>query len=115
MATELKLDIDTDRTEISWLGMSRRIDLVESLLGLKEINCKIRNTKHGYHWYIKIKETLTPIETCLIQTLMGSDYKRECFNLIRIKHHCKRWNVLFQKKYQYSLSEKILKLVSEEK
>jgi len=98
MGTLIKLDIDR-----KVYSGSSRIFTVLSMLRLHIVSSLLKRSKHGnFHWIIEIEESLKPIEIVCVQALMGSDYKRECFNFLRarqlkgksklVKEH---WNVLF--------------------
>lgn len=98
---ELMLDID---------GNFKRKDLMKRLaflwsrlrFNLKKIDEK--KTKHGRHFRIvfSCKQDLTDVDLVFLQLALGSDYHREIFNWCRIKAGFKRWNVLFNKKYDAS-------------
>lgn len=74
------------------------------------------STRKGWHIYIKmlVEENwtqLTAQDIVFIQAIIGSDFKREVFNWVRVKKGLsKEWNVLFKKKY-----DKDNNLISEEK
>jgi hypothetical protein len=100
MGSQIKVDIDRKVYD-----GKHRIEAVISMLGLKTKTIDKRRSRSGnFHWQIEIEEILTPVEIVCIQSLMGSDFKRECFNLMRavqlkdksdlVKKH---WNVLFNK------------------
>jgi hypothetical protein len=108
---EIKLDIDERRKGV------RRIRKVIELLGLKVKYWETYRTNGGWHHYIGVENRLSDLELCLIQALMGSDFKRECFNFLRIrsgKFAGQSWNVLFKRKYEYDIQKGEIKLVSEE-
>jgi len=66
-------------------------------LGLTFEWIEIHNTVHGgFHVRIKLKENLKPLEILAIQVLLGSDYKRETYNLLRVRNKIKNWNALFE-------------------
>lgn len=99
MGSLIKLDIDR-----KVYSGSSRIFAVCSLLNLKIISSRMLRSQNGnFHWIIELEQSLNPIQTVAIQALMGSDWKRECFNLLRanqlkdksstVKNH---WNVLFK-------------------
>lgn len=58
-----------------------------------------RETRKGFHIYIKTANALNPTEIMLYQQLLGSDRNRELFNFIRFKRGHKKWQVLFKRKY----------------
>jgi hypothetical protein len=104
---ELKLDFD-QRHPQKRLSIPR-LKFVSRLLRLPVEDVEAYRTANGVHVRIKLKEKIHPITAVLIQSLMGSDYARECYNAIRVynltlhpdrygevAHEC--WNVLYYKK-----------------
>lgn len=93
----LKLDIDSKK-----VPDFDRIKTVVEMLDLEVKNAEVFTTKHGYHIYIDISR-IDDKQIPFIQMAMGSDYKREMLNQIRVKgrqgNPPKFWNVLFIKKY----------------
>lgn len=58
-------------------------------------------TKRGWHVVIRLSKTLTPIEIVALQSVLGSDSRRESLNLMRVLHgggYDKRWNILYERK-----------------
>src|ERR1700745_2867988 len=95
MTTDLYLDFDEeliDREE-----MEKHIDLISSMTGTVLELKEIHPTRRGFHvivsagWFVRSKdrqtvvsvEELTPTETVAFQLLLGSDPKREAFNIMR--------------------------------
>lgn len=107
------IKLDFDKKELPMV----RINYVFKLLRLRLRDVKIYKTRKGWHVKIEIKERIkSPITLTLIQALMGSDYRRETFNMIRAYNLDKKkgaikeaWNVLYYKKLVKG------KIVSEEK
>lgn len=102
----LKLDIDNGLNEVD---MSRIRDIVQ-ILGLQIKELAVYSTNKGYHIYLLIGGSYENHEIVLFQALMGSDYHREAFNYMRVRHLAlegmnglRSWNVLFQGKATYSL------------
>lgn len=61
----------------------------------------------GYHVQVHVQEPLDPVMVVTLQALLGSDYKREVFNLVRVRQldyvpafWQSRWNVLYSDKLQ---------------
>ena len=63
-----------------------------------------RKTRHGWHAIVTIRETISPIITVAAQAILGSDWKRENYNLTRAEHldevpalwrEARRWNALY--------------------
>lgn len=73
---------------------------------------RLDRTRHGYHMIVVCRnryevEGMRPLDIVLAQALLGSDWKRETFNLIRVKSLSRfsplwrqRWNVLFHRHYR---------------
>lgn len=64
-------------------------------------------TRRGWHITVRVRDELEPSYTVALQALMGSDNRRECLNLRRVrgmahkrasKFWKKRWNILFSGK-----------------
>jgi len=99
MGTLLNLDIDR-----KIYSGSNRIIRVCSILRLTVLSSRVKRSRNGnFHWIIKIRENLTPMQIVCIQAIMGSDWKRECFNMLRASQLedkselvNKHWNVLFK-------------------
>jgi hypothetical protein len=92
----LKLDIDSKEIDII------RFYIISRLLRMNIYSIIKKKTKHGYHLTLEISSPYIndDRDIVLVQCLLGSDYKRELFNFLRVKHKCRRWNVLFTKKYR---------------
>lgn len=90
-------------------------------LGLEIGKVKVYETNKGLHIYIDVYSELklNSKDICFIQLLLGSDYKRELFNWIRIRGRYRgKWNVLFINKerttdYSRSVESRINRLISE--
>lgn len=59
-------------------------------------------TRRGWHVVVGIKEAVEPPMIVAAQAILGSDYKREAFNLMRVQslphvspYWRERWNVLY--------------------
>jgi hypothetical protein len=70
-------------------------------------------TKHGWHVYIEIEEQLDDMKVLFIQTALGDDFKRACFNYTRVELKIPNWNVLYteNEKYNKELSKKLYKIL----
>ncbi len=90
---------------------------VSTSLNLRFTDIEVYETSKGYHIYLYCDSgrPLIPLEIIIIQLALGSDYKREIFNLRRARAWLdgdeleEGWNVLFRYKYKHG------KLVSYEK
>jgi len=69
--------------------------------GLKPLVVEYDRTKRGWHVLIRWNRILKPMEQVAIQAVLGSDFKREMYNLARVlsgKAGNPRWNLLFESK-----------------
>lgn len=81
---------------------------VSESLGLRFADISVYETNKGLHFYLKAESErpLTPLEIIIIQLALGSDYKREVFNLRRARAWLNgeeldnSWNTLFKHKYK---------------
>jgi len=81
---------------------------VSTSLNLKFDSTEVLETKKGFHFYHNVisERPLTPLEIIIIQLALGSDYKREVFNLRRARAWLDGeeledgWNTLFKYKYK---------------
>ena len=79
------------------------------ILGLEFTDMEVYETAKGFHIYLdaESKRPLTPVEIIIIQLALGSDYKRELFNLRRARVWLDgedldpNWNVLYKYKYNH--------------
>ncbi|MEM3414953.1 MAG: hypothetical protein QXS21_05500 [Thermoproteota archaeon] len=114
MASKLMIDIDhvDDETLKKILG-TRKFVIFYFKLHIEEV--LVFRTKHGYHIYISVEEDLDDETTLFIQTLLGDDFKRACFNYTRVKLKIANWNVLFteNEKYDIKLSKEIYSILKE--
>lgn len=100
--TELRLDIDRKRAPSNkWLCERT------SRVGLNVARIDRRRTANGWHVVVTVRERLSPAFTVAMQAVLGSDPKRELYNLFRVRQlrkvpklwrHPDRWNVLFHRK-----------------
>jgi hypothetical protein len=100
---DICLDFDRRRTpklRYVWTAL-RLCELVPTYI-------EHRRTHRGWHTRIRLRESLEPAEIVCLQAILGSDTKRETFNLIRVlwlrrnksnsTYLNKRWNLLFDRK-----------------
>jgi len=89
---------------------------VTDVLGVRFTGIEVYETSKGIHVYLdaESERPLTPLEIIIIQLALGSDYKRELYNLRRARAWLdgeeleNNWNTLFKYKYKNG------KLVSKE-
>jgi hypothetical protein len=76
--------------------------------GLPETSTRVWHTTNGWHLEIDLDNELDNIKAVLMQSLLGSDYRRELALLLRIERGCKNWNNLYQQKWKVNeLSQRI--------
>lgn len=103
--TVLKLDIDgpLPKTYLSHIQWTTRI------LGWPIEAVGIRQTVHGYHIRVVLRKKISPVSIVCAQALMGSDVKRETFNLKRARvlkrvpvewRQADAWNTLYRTHYR---------------
>jgi len=81
---------------------------VTDVLGVKFTGIKVYETNKGIHVYLdaESERPLTPLEIIIIQLTLGSDYRRELYNLRRARAWLdgeeleNNWNTLFKYKYK---------------
>jgi len=83
-------------------GLSTLLDRIWILkyLGIKVVNVKIHHTVNGFHARLVCDNEIDDIKTIFIQALLGSDYRRELCNLLKIERGSKNWNTLFKQKWK---------------
>jgi hypothetical protein len=62
---------------------------------------RIDRTRHGWHMVIEWDRNFTPWQIVALQCVLGSDRRREAYNLARVfsgKSRNRRWNLLFSEK-----------------
>lgn len=71
-------------------------------VGLRASYCRYDRTERGWHVIVRLNKPIEPLATVAIQVIMGSDPKRERFNLVRAMsgkaNRNRRWNMLFEYK-----------------
>jgi hypothetical protein len=95
---ELKIDIDKkDKRDFM-----RRYQALYRYFRFKLVDYEITETRKGYHvrLIIDFPFKVTSEEIVLLQLLLGSDWKREMLNYLRVKNGIEDWNKLFNVKYR---------------
>lgn len=92
----LKLDLDGK------YSLSHFLDRLWILkyLGLRVTKVKVHDTVNGFHVRLTCDNQIDDIQAVLIQALLGSDYRREMCNLLKIERGSKNWNILFKQKWK---------------
>lgn len=120
----IKLDLDSQEALNEFIN---RIWIIKNL-GLKVNTVECYDTKHGYHLYLYLDNILTNFDILIIETLLGSDFKKQLYNYLKMKNGTENWDVLFEEKYVINhlshriclskeelnedLSDKIMNLIS---
>jgi hypothetical protein len=108
--TLLKLDIDDSDPVNAGRELRYRVEFINRLCGRQVITLsKVYQTTNGYHAYLDSIDTLNDPYTVIFQLLLGSDWKREAFNLNRIfkSQSMEEFNVLFSEKYKIVNGKKV--------
>jgi len=74
---------------------------IARLCGIKPLLVRMDRTRRGWHCVIVWNRRFNPMETIALQCALGSDLRRETYNLARVfsgKARNKRWNLLFSEK-----------------
>lgn len=53
-------------------------------VGTRPVWVRQDRTRHGWHFVIAVARTLSPQRVVLVQSLLGSDWRRETFNARRV-------------------------------
>lgn len=82
---ELLVDIDSDADLAEF---DRNYGIVDELFGVDEvITTPSRNKPQGKHIIVKLDIPITPLERVLLQSILGSDRRREALSLWRIHNN----------------------------
>lgn len=77
------------------------IGRIAKMINARPVWLRYDRTRRGWHLIIKWNRRFTPREIVAIQCVLGSDRKREAYNLARVlsgKARNYRWNLLFDYK-----------------
>ena len=103
---ELKLDFDFKPRSAKRFAkeIANKLNFLASYFSISVIDVKVYETNKGLHLYISIYSSveLDDRDIVVLQLALGSDYKREIFNWLRVRSRdkFKHWNVLFKVKYK---------------
>ncbi|MCP4902934.1 MAG: hypothetical protein GY906_38720 [bacterium] len=101
----LKLDLDVPTLDFEEL--SERVDWTLSLIRRRATTIGLSESpsRHGWHVRIELNRGVSAMRAVALQAILGSDPKREAFNLARVSDWPQlsplarlRWNVLFSRK-----------------
>jgi len=101
---DIKIDIDFKPIEYANFvhNLVEKMVFLEDVFGLKFINVDVYETGKGLHIYFKVEteRKLKNTDIVVIQLALGSDYKREIYNWLRVRNggNVKYWNKLFKVK-----------------
>lgn len=106
----IKLDIDKKTIALEQV---ERIDWCIAFFNLDIIDIRTRKSQSGNnHIELDLLNDINDYELVFLQLAMQSDFKRECFNLLRVSSEAfsnQSWNVLFRKKFRIALNYKTAK------
>ena len=78
----------------------KRLTIARSILNLDVVNWVYTMSKGGNtHIHVYVKNEFADLEILCLQQILGSDYVRGCFNLVRVRAGQKNWNLLFNGSY----------------
>lgn len=89
-------DIDTARCPTL-----ERVFRLARVLGVGIVWIRLDRSHSGrWHLLVKWRARFSKLEMIAIQAILGSDFKREAFNLYRVRSgvRSRRWNFLFESK-----------------
>ena len=117
MKTMLQIDIDFKPKDLKYYGF-RLADKLMFITKIYDFNLwlssvKVLETVKGFHLYLGLVSKHAPndYEVLCMQQMLGDDYKRAGFNLIRIlggEQPRERWNLLFIDKEKTTKKSKLL-------
>lgn len=103
----LKVDYDTPRMPGK---LAARIGHVCAMANVRVVWWSLYRTVKGWHLEVACVGRLSPMAIVAAQAMLGSDWKREAFNMSRVRalRHANPaaragWNVLFRRKIRVPL------------
>lgn len=99
--TELRCDFDSRSLPADWF---LRVQALARHQRWRVSSIMLRKSRHGWHVVVACANRLTPVTVIAAQAILGSDWKREVFNLYRAERlgnlpatwrTSKRWNALY--------------------
>ena len=76
--------------------------------GVPPLSVRVWHTVNGWHLEIDLDNEIDNVKAILMQSLLGSDFRREMCLLQRIERGCKKWNTLYRQKHKVNeLGQKI--------
>jgi len=92
----LMLDLDGKNGLDLFLGRT----WIMKYMGLRTVAARCSHTVNGYHLELDLDAHIDDVKAVLMQLALGSDYRREVCNLLRIERGGEGWNNLFKAKYK---------------
>jgi len=89
----IKVDLDSKKDYLLE-KFAKRLQMLCTVYNFESLH--INESRHGYHIRLECAEKLKDYEILSMQLFLLSDYRREFFNLRRIKAGSRLWNVLFR-------------------
>lgn len=106
MASHIKVDLDGKLPA----DIDERVQWCITMLRWPVLWMSYYRTQRGWHLEIALSRTVHPWRLIAAQAILGSDYRRETFNLRRTGNWRRlsrrardRWNVLFRRKFTFTL------------
>ena len=102
MITDADILVDIDKKDVSAEEIAERMFFVSVFTPFDFTRIRVRETAKGFHIYLWCADVKpTPTDKVVIQLVLGSDYRRELFNYLRVcgRERAEKWNVLFATKY----------------
>jgi hypothetical protein len=95
--------------KIDWDGEDNKdfetiLHKLMEIYNIEKVLSHTYTTRHGKHIYLSFRKDITDLDIIIWQMALGSDTRREMFNLDRIKRSELFWNVLFCAKYKNGIS-----------
>lgn len=78
-----------------------RVAFVARVLRVRVVALRVDRTRNGYHGVMHLSRRVSATTLVALQAIFGSDWKRETFNLARVRKLSEhpqwqdRWNLLF--------------------
>lgn len=94
----IKLDLDSQEALNEFMN---RVWIIKNL-GLKIEKLECYETNHGYHIYLYLDNILTNFDILMIESLLGSDFRKQLYGYLKVKNGTKNWDVLFKEKFVYN-------------
>jgi hypothetical protein len=96
--------VDYDRARLP-ADCYRRVCATLRWLRLRPVCMVLRRTARGWHLKVRLTRRVSPLVVVALQAILGSDPRRETFNLIRARalrraprQYRSRYSVLFRRK-----------------